>query len=156
MELKEFIIKEEIKRKYVLDASVIIKWYYFENESDLEVADYIHEKVIRDEIMIVSPDLMIYEVLNFFVFKLGIPADKIEDIITELNDIIIIINTDIATQKKAFALSRKMKNSIYDSLYLALSHSLDCPLITADRKLKQDAQKEKCSILFLSEFKSAY
>jgi len=31
MELKEFIIKEDVKRKYVLDASVIIKWYYFEN-----------------------------------------------------------------------------------------------------------------------------
>jgi predicted nucleic acid-binding protein len=156
MELKEFIIKEDIKRKYVLDASVIIKWYYFENESDLEVADYIHEKVIRDEIMIVSPDLMIYEVLNFFVFKLGIPAAKIEDIITELNDIIIIINTDITIQKKAFALSRNIRNSIYDSLYIALSHSLDCPLITADAKLKQDAQKENCSIILLSEFKSAY
>ena len=156
MELKEFIIKEEIKRKYVLDASVIIKWYYYKKESDLEVADYIHEKVARNEIMIISPDLMIYEVLNFFVFKLGIPAAKIEDIITDLNDIIIIINTDIAIQKKAFALSRIMKNSIYDSLYLSLSHSLDCPLITADRKLKQDAQKENCSILLLSEFKSAY
>jgi len=102
MELKEFIIKEDIKRQYVLDASVIIKWYYFENESDLEAADYIHEKVIRNEIIIVSPDLMIYEVLNFFAFKLGIPSGKIDDVITELNDIIFIINTDISVQKKAF------------------------------------------------------
>jgi len=156
MELKEFIIKEDIKRQYVLDASVIIKWYYFENESDLEAADYIHEKVIRNEIIIVSPDLMIYEVLNFFAFKLGIPSGKIDDVITELNDIIFIINTDISVQKKAFELSRKTRTSIYDSLYLALSSSLDCPLVTADKKLKQDARKENCSILLLSEFKSAY
>lgn len=156
MELKEFIIKEDIKRKYVLDASVIIKWYYFENESDLEIADYIHEKVTGDEIIIASPDLMIYEVLNFFVFKLAIPSSKVSDILTELNDIIFIINTDISVQRRAFELSRKIKNSIYDSLYLALSHSLDCPLVTADRKLKQDARKENCSILLLSEFRSAY
>jgi len=156
MELKEFIIKEDIKRKYILDASVIIKWYYFENESDLEIANYIHEKVTGDEIIIASPDLMIYEVLNFFIFKLKIPSGKIADILSELNDIIFIINTDISVQKKAFELSRKLKKPIYDSLYLALSQSLDCPLITADNKLKQDAGRENYSVLLLSEFKSAY
>ncbi|MBC8389522.1 MAG: type II toxin-antitoxin system VapC family toxin [Actinobacteria bacterium] len=156
MELKEFIIKEDIKRKYILDASVIIKWYYFENESDLEIANYIHEKVTGDEIIIASPDLMIYEVLNFFIFKLKIPSGKIADILSELNDIIFIINTDISVQKKAFELSRKLKKPIYDSLYLALSQSLDCPLITADNKLKQDARRENYSVLLLSEFKSAY
>jgi len=156
MELNEFIIKEDIKKKYILDASVITKWYYFENESDLEIANYIHEKVIRDEIIIASPDLMIYEVLNFFIFKLKIPYSKIADMLSELNDIIFIINTDISIQKKAFELSRKIKNPIYDSLYLALSQSLDCPLITADKKLKQDAGKENYSVLLLPEFKSAY
>jgi predicted nucleic acid-binding protein len=156
MELKEFIIKEDIKRKYILDASVIIKWYYFENESDLEIANYIHEKVTGDEIIIASPDLMIYEVSNFFIFKLKIPSGKIADILSELNDIIFIINTDISVQKKAFELSRKLKKPIYDSLYLALSQSLDCPLITADNKLKQDARRENYSVLLLSEFKSAY
>jgi len=156
MELNEFIIKEDIKRKYILDASVIIKWYFFENESDLEIANYIHEKVTRDEIIIASPDLMIYEVLNFFIFKLKIPSGKIADILSELNDIIFIINTDISVQKRAFEISRKIKNPIYDSLYLALSQSLDCPLITADNKLKQDAGKENYSVLLLSEFKSVY
>jgi len=156
MELNEFIIKEDIKKKYILDASVITKWYYFENESDLEIANYIHEKVIRDEIIIASPDLMIYEVLNFFIFKLKIPYSKIADMLSELNDIIFIISTDISIQKKAFELSRKIKNPIYDSVYLALSESLDCPLITADDKLKQAAGKENYSVLLLPEFKSAY
>ena len=156
MELNEFIIKEDIKKKYILDASVIIKWYNFENESDLEIANYIHEKVIRDEIIIASPDLMIYEVLNFFIFKLKIPYSKIADMLSELNDIIFIISTDISIQKKAFELSRKIKNPIYDSVYLALSESLDCPLITADDKLKQAAGKENYSVLLLPEFKSAY
>lgn len=156
MELSEFIIKEDIKRKFVLDASVVIKWYYFENELDLEIADYIHEKVVEDEIIIASPDLMIYEVLNFFIFKLKIPYKKIADILSELNDIIFIINTDISIQKKAFEISRKIKKPIYGSLYLALSQSLDCPLITADNKLKLEAAKENYPVFLLQEFKNLY
>ena len=156
MDLTEFIIKEDIKRKFVLDASVVIKWYYFENELDLEIADYIHEKVMADEIIIASPDLMVYEVLNFFIFKLKIPYKKIADMLSELNDIIFIINTDISIQKKAFEISRKIKKPIYDSLYLALSQSLDCPLITADNKLKLEAGKENYSVLLLHEFKNLY
>ncbi|HJX01611.1 MAG: hypothetical protein A2Z35_01905 [Actinobacteria bacterium RBG_19FT_COMBO_36_27] len=156
MDLTEFIIKEDIKRKFVLDASVVIKWYYFENELDLEIADYIHEKVMADEIIIASPDLMVYEVLNFFIFKLKIPYKKIADMLSELNDIIFIINTDISIQKKAFEISRKIKKPIYDSLYLALSQSLDCPLITADNKLKLEAGKENYPVFLLQEFKNLY
>jgi len=156
MELKEFLIKEDIKRKYVLDASVIIKWYYFENELDLEIADYIHEKVSGDEIIIASPDLMVYEVLNFFILKLEIPYSKITDMLSELNDIVFIINTDISIQKKAFEISRKISSSIYDSLYLALSQSLDCPLITADNKLKERSGKENYPVFLLHEFKNLY
>src|SRR4030065_2041922 len=151
MELAEFIIKEDIKRKFVLDASVVIKWYYFENELDLEIADYIHEKVMGDEIIIASPDLMVYEVLNFFIFKLKIPYKKIADMLSELNDIIFIISTDISIQKKAFEISRKIKKPIYDSLYLALSPSLDCPLRTADNKLKQEAGQENYPVFLLQE-----
>jgi len=156
MELKEFLIKEDIKRKYVLDASVIIKWYYFENKLDLEIADYIHEKVSGDEIIIASPDLMVYEVLNFFILKLEIPYSKITDMLSELNDIVFIINTDISIQKKAFEISRKISSSIYDSLYLALSQSLDCPLITADNKLKERSGKENYPVFLLHEFKNLY
>lgn len=156
MELAEFIIKEDIKKKFVLDASVVIKWYYFENEPDLAIADYIHEKVMGDEIIIASPDLMVYEVLNFFIFKLKIPHGKIADMLSELNDIIFIINTDISIQKKAFEISRKINSSIYDSLYLALSQSLDCPLITADNKLKERSRKENYPVFLLQEFKNLY
>jgi len=156
MDLTEFVIKEDIKRKYVLDASVIIKWYYFENELDLEIADYIHEKVSGDEIIIASPDLMVYEVLNFFILKLEIPYSKITDMLSELNDIVFIINTDISIQKKAFEISRKISSSIYDSLYLALSQSLDCPLITADNKLKERSGKENYPVFLLHEFKNLY
>lgn len=35
----------------------------------------------------------------------------------------------------AWEIAQAWERSFYDSLYLALSAALDCPLVTADRKL---------------------
>ena len=136
MYLKEFIISENLKKKYVLDASVVIKWYFTKNESELDIANYFYEKVSKNEIIIASPDLIIYEVSNFFTSKLEVPLEKINDIISQLYDIIFVINTDSTIALKSFEISRKIKKSIYDSIYVALSEMLDSPLITSDNKLK--------------------
>jgi len=156
MELKEFIIKEDIKKKYILDSSVIIKWYYSKNESELRAADYIHNQVLGDKIIIASPDLILYEIMNFFISKAEIPEEKVGNILSELNEILFIINTDISIQKKAFKIARRIKSPIYDSLFLALSEALDCPLITADKRLKLAASKENYTVFLLSEFKNLY
>ena len=152
MYLKEFIISENLKKKYVLDASVVIKWYFTKNESELDIANYFYERVSKNEIIIASPDLIMYEVLNFFTSKLEVPLEKINDILSELNDIIFVINTDSAIQLKSFEISRKIKKSVYDSIYVALSELLDSPLITADNKLRQDAKINGYDVLLLSEF----
>jgi predicted nucleic acid-binding protein len=156
MDLKEFIISENLKKKYILDASVVIKWYFTRNESELDIANYFYDKVSKDEIVIVSPDLMIYEVLNFFTSRLEVPLEKINDILSELYDILFVINTDSAIQLKSFEISRKIKKSIYDSIYIALSEMLDSPLITSDNKLKIDARTNGYNVLLLSEFKNFY
>jgi predicted nucleic acid-binding protein len=156
MDLKEFIISENLKKKYILDASVVIKWYFTRNESELDIANYFYDKVSKDEIVIVSPDLMIYEVLNFFTSRLEVPLEKINDILSELYDILFVINTDSAIQLKSFEISRKIKKSIYDSIYIALSEMLDSPLITSDNKLKIDAGTNGYNVLLLSEFKNFY
>ncbi len=156
MYLKEFIVSENLKKKYILDASVVIKWYFIKNESELDIANYFYEKVSKNEIIIVSPDLIMYEVLNFFTSKLEVPLEKMNDILTEIKDIIFVINTDSTIQFKSFEISRKIKKSVYDSIYVALSELLDCPLITADNKLKQDAKTNGYNVLLLSELKSIF
>jgi len=156
MYLKEFVISENLKKKYILDASVVIKWYFMKNESELDIANYFYEKVGKNEIIIASPDLIIYEVLNFFTSKLEVPLEKINEIISELKDIIFIINTDSTIALKSFEISRKIKKSVYDSIYVALSELLGCPLITADNKLKQDAKTNGYDVLLLSELKNIF
>lgn len=156
MYLKEFIISENLRKKYVLDASVVIKWYFTKNESELDIANYLYERVSKNEIILVSPDLIIYEVLNFFTFKLEIPLEKINDIISEINDIIFIINIDSVIALKSLEISRKINKSFYDSTYVALSELLDCTLVTTDNKLKQDAKINGYDVLLLSELKNIF
>jgi predicted nucleic acid-binding protein len=156
MYLKEFIVSENLRKKYILDASVAIKWYFTKNESELDIANYLYERVSKNEIILVSPDLILYEVSNFFTSKLEIPLEKINDIISEINDIIFIINIDSMIALKSLEISRKINKSFYDSMYVALSELLDCPLITADFKLKQDAKMSGYNVLLLSELKSIF
>ena len=67
--LNEFLIREIKKRKFIIDSSVIIKWFYEKNEEDLEQASYFYNKSKNGYDIIVAPDLLIYETLNFFKNK---------------------------------------------------------------------------------------
>ena len=97
-----------------------------------------------------------YKCLNFFTSILEVPLEKINDILSQLNDIIFVINTDSTIQLKSFEISRKIKTSVYDSIYVTLSELLDYPLITADNKLRQAAKINGYNVLLLSELKSIF
>ena len=94
--------------------------------------------------------------IKIFTSKLEVPLEKINDILSELNDIIFVINTDSTIALKSFEISRKLKKSFYDSIYVALSELLGSPLITADNKLRQDAKINGYDVLLLSEFKGIF
>ena len=42
--IDEFIIREKNREIFVLDSSVIFKWFYSENESSTEIARILYEK----------------------------------------------------------------------------------------------------------------
>ena len=156
MELKEFMIKEGIKRKYILDTSVIFKWYYQENEDNIDKAIYFHKQLNENKIIIISPELMCYELLNGFRFKLEIHEDIIDEIIREIYDILFIVNLDRILFKNAFSISRKINQTFYDSIFVALSEELNAPLITADEKLYKSAKDNDYNVIFLSDFNKHY
>ena len=84
MELSEFLIKEGSKNKYILDTSVIIKWYSHENEDDLDQAMLFYQQVKENKVIIISLDLLVFELLNFFICRLKLPKDKLSKILSEI------------------------------------------------------------------------
>ncbi|MBM3706728.1 MAG: type II toxin-antitoxin system VapC family toxin [Actinobacteria bacterium] len=156
MELNEFLIKEDIKKKYILDTSIIIKWYYSDNENDLDCARLFYDRVKNNQVIIVSLDIMTYELLNFFVFKFNLPEDKINEVLAEIYDIVFLISINKPIIEEACKVARILKNSIYDSSFVVLSLKLNYPLFTADKKLYNTAKSHGYNISYIADYQQYF
>ena len=122
-------------KEIVLDASVILKWFC--EEKDSEKALVYKEQYVNKIINILEPDLIIYEIQNVLRYNKGFSAEDVNKALEEflILDIeiyspilkIIKIATDIAFTHNI---------SIYDSYYISLAKMLNCKYITADKKLQ--------------------
>lgn len=156
MELSEFLIKEGSRNKYILDTSIIIKWYSPENKDDLDLAMLFYQQVKENQVIIISLDLMVYELLNFFICRLKLPEDKLSKILSEIYDILFIINSNKALHEEAYKIANILKNPIYDSSFVALSVKLQYPLFTADSKLCNAAKANGYDIFHISDYKQFF
>ena len=156
MELSEFLIKEGSKNKYILDTSVIIKWYSHENEDDLDQAMLFYQQVRENKVIIISLDLMVFELLNFFICRLKLPKDKLSKILSEIYDILFIINSNKALHEEAYEIANILKDTIYDSSFVALSVKLQYPLFTADSKLCKAAKANGYDVFHISDYKQFF
>ena len=152
IELPDFLIGESRRKKYVLDASVVFKWYYKKNETDLYSANILYNFLNSCQYILFAPSLLIYEILNAFRLKDEITSETIDSIISELYDTIIIIEADKALFKNAFLYGRLLDISIYDGIYIALSEKFEAPLITADKKLYKSGKNLPQKVIMLSDF----
>ena len=149
-----YLIKEALKKLYVLDASVVSKWYYDKNEEDLYNASFIYNILQSENYVFFAPDLLVYELLNIYRTKLELTNEKINKILKELYDSIVILGINKNTFSKAFLFARNLNVSLYDSIYLSLSEDLDAFLITADKKLFESVKDTNKKVIMLSDFLS--
>jgi len=152
IELPDFLIGESRRKKYVLDASVVFKWYYKKNETDLYSADILYNFLNSHQYILFAPQLLIYEILNAFRLKDEITSETIDSIISELYDAIIILEADKVLLKNAFLYGRLLNISVYDGIYIALSEKFDAPLITADKKLYKSGKNLPHKVIMLLDF----
>ena len=126
---------------FVVDASVLVKWFLHEKEADRDRALALREFHISGRSTIFIPQLALLEVLN--AVRLSPKADE-EDgemALETLEDLHLEIKAnDVVLLRKASAISWGYKITIYDALYVGLAEQVGHPLITADevmvKKLK--------------------
>jgi len=92
--------------------------------------------------------------LNIYRTKLELTNEKINKILKELYDSIVILGINKNTFSKAFLFARNLNISLYDSIYLSLSEDLDAFLITADKKLFESVKDTNKKVIMLSDFLS--
>ena len=120
----------------VLDASVALKWFVPEVES--EQARLLFRQRMRGDLSIHVPDHFFAEMGNILWKKVRskeLRRRDVPDIVRAIRAIPdeAYLSSDLLPG--ALDLAHEVKETVYDGLYLALAVALHCELVTADRRL---------------------
>lgn len=119
-------------KRYAVDASAAAKWFLPEEHSKAAI------RLLGKGIELCSPDLLFAEVGNILWKRLRkgeIEATDGSEILVELGRIPIQIVPCEKLVSVAWGIASDFQRTFYDSLYVALSQTEKCPLVTGDRKL---------------------
>lgn len=136
--------------KYIIDASVVVKWFALENEENIEEATRLFNDIKLQLIIPLSVDYLFVEVINVLCSGRKFKKDKL------LEAIAILYNLQFQTSpitrnllEQAVQMTLKYNQTLYDALYLSLAKRENTKLITADKALL----KVKAFTLPLSDYK---
>jgi len=117
--------------RYVVDASVVIKWFI--PEIYAEAAGFLQNSVYR----LHAPAFFVLEVGNTLCKKIRrkeLIKEEGDAILEELAHLPVQKHSDQRLFKLAYTLARETQRSLYDCMYLALAETIDGQVVTADRK----------------------
>jgi len=125
----------ESSKRYVLDTSVIVKWFVTEEDSDK--AESFLNDLIDEKIEVVIPISLFYELANvLWVRRLqGLSQAGALSILKDFRRLNLEVVSSPKLVEEAQAFAYRYNISIYDAVFMALSESRACEFITADEKL---------------------
>jgi len=136
----------------VIDASVGVKWFSGKDEASLPQALSLRDKHLAGQLLIVVPELFYYEVANAIVNKKFIPTDTVLSATAALFALDLhTVSIDSSLMESSIRISRQLNITIYDSCYMAIAQSNNCPLITANSR--HQGQVSGCHIIPIEEWK---
>ena len=94
------------------------------------------EEVEARRLEVHVPALLLYEIGNILLLKTRLGSTGLDDAIDHLETLPLIVAPPATPLlKRAARLGRELGITFYDASFLALAVELDCPCITADRRL---------------------
>ena len=139
----------------IIDASVVVKWFIEENDSDK--ARLLRDKFIDGELELYIPTLLYFEVLNALKYSQLFSLSELDEAGESLENYgfkAITIKNDLRKHMINVAVEHEL--SFYDASYLGLSIGLSKPFCTADekiiKKLPPSLKKNVKSLKQIEEF----
>ncbi len=127
--------------KIVVDSSVLIKWFKTKDEELLMEAQSLLQEVMNRPIEVHVPALLLYEVGNILLLKTKLKPPAVEAALERLEALPFTVAPPATPLlKRAARLGREFDLTFYDASFLALAVELDCPPVTADRRLFDRSQ----------------
>jgi len=140
-------------RRAVLDASVVLKWYLVDEEYGQKALDLL-SRYVSNELEILAPSLLEYEVVNglFVAQKRGrIKEEKLLIAIEGFIDLEIKLKNISHFHSKIMNYCKVYHRSVYDASYLALAEVEGATLITSDEGLYNAIKKDLKLVKWLGD-----
>jgi predicted nucleic acid-binding protein len=119
----------------VLDASVVLKWIFENEEGSGRALDY-RDMHVSGEQPIAVPDLFFYEVGNVLLTRTRLDAEAVSEAFSLLWSFDLeVCDLGFEEFSSAIRISRRYRITLYDAAYVELARRLQCDLVTSDKKL---------------------
>jgi predicted nucleic acid-binding protein len=135
----------------VVDASVAIKWFVHETDSDRA------QWLFNPDVKRIAPDFALAEIANGLRRKERVgdmPQDAVRRSVASMPRLFHRLVTCSDVMTTSIRLSQALDHSVYDCIYLAVAQSLAAPLITADTKFvaKLASSPHAANVVLLSRW----
>jgi predicted nucleic acid-binding protein len=149
-----FIVSEKLwgflkkKENIVVDTSVIIKWFFSENEENAEASHLILKRFLHNEIGLIAPEIALFELANVVKNKISTDSNEIigMEIIDRIYNLGIVFKVTKQVLKNAFSMALVINESVYDCLFIATAEHFKSKFITDDKKLYLSYESNKKEI----------
>lgn len=136
---------------FVLDTSVIVKWFNQEDELRVDLARAIYLDMIDGKISIIVPNLLAVELVNVLLKGKHLPPEEISKSIENLFALPLILKEPSQeVLKQCASLAYDYNLTSYDALFIATALNEGCRLITDDNTLFEKITDS--SIILLKDY----
>lgn len=127
-------------KRYVVDASVAVKWAV--PEPGYQLASQLL-KVSTAQLTLFAPDLILSEVVQALRKKAEneLSWEEVTQLAIWFTSMPVTLLPSGELIITAVAIAQRLKTTIYDALYLAAARLLEAPLVTDDRDLARSARR---------------
>lgn len=127
----------------VLDASLILKWI-FEDEDAGDRARYYRDRHISGDEVVAIPDLFFYEIANVLATKTRLTIEGVAEAFSLFwNFDFEVFSLGVEEFLNGITLSKRNRITLYDAAYIELARVLNCYFVTSDRRLYQKVEALK-------------
>jgi predicted nucleic acid-binding protein len=128
-------------KKYIVDASIILKWVLEkEKEPDHDKATGLLHVWLGGTVGIAAPSLWTYEVAN--ILGRALPDDASQKMKLLLDLQIDVVDCSEQMIQQCFAWMKEYQVTFYDAVYLAAAHAANAVLLTSDEKFREKMKND--------------